>query len=76
MTWLQKRQKSFDVLDQYKKELSPDQHRRIKQTIGNSAIENMFSTQKSIHRMVRFEKGEATGDELVQEVLVFYKNKR
>lgn len=65
MTWEQKRQQSYNYLEEYRGELSEEAYERIKQTIGTQAIEGMFSTLESVENMVRIEKGEATADEII-----------
>jgi len=67
MTWKQKRQQSYSYLEKFRGELSEEAYKRIRQTIGTQAIENMFSTLESVRNMVRIEKGEATADEIISD---------
>lgn len=64
-SWNQKRQESYNILDNYKDELNETQYTRIKQVIGSSAIEDLFASEESISNMVTIEKGEATADDII-----------
>ncbi len=69
MTWEQKREESYGYLDEYKNEISEETYKRIKQTIGSQAIENIFATEKNITDMILIENGEITVDELVTQYI-------
>jgi len=67
MTWEQKRQQSYGYLEKYRDELPEDAYDRIVQTIGSQTIENMFSTEDGVKRLVMIERGDVPVDTLVSE---------
>ena len=69
MTWEQKREESYHHLEKHKDNVTPEAYDRIRQTIGSQAIEDMFTTEDGVKRLIVIENGEATADELVTEYL-------
>lgn len=69
MTWEQKREESYGYLEKYKDDIAPKAYERIRQTIGSQAIEDMFTTEDGVKRLIMIENGEATADELITEYL-------
>ena len=73
MTWEQKRQQSYSYLEKHRNEISEEAYERIRQTIGSQAIEDMFTTEDGVRRLIKIENGEATADELIAEYLNNFK---
>lgn len=73
MTWEQKRQQSYSYLEKYRNEISEEAYERIRQTIGSQAIEDMFTTEDGVRRLIKIENGEAAADELIAEYLNNFK---
>jgi hypothetical protein len=67
MTWEQKKAQSIAYLDKYKDEISQEAYDRILWVIGNQALEDMFMDEQGVKNLIRVEKGEITGDELINE---------
>ena len=67
MTWEQKKAQSVAYLDKYKDEISQEAYDRILWVIENQALEDMFIDEQSVKNLIRVEKSEITGDELINE---------
>ncbi len=60
---------SLAILDKYKSNLTDEQFDNIKSVISSFAIENMYLNEKEILDGIKIQKGEATADELIKEIL-------